>query len=59
MKREANVSYLSSMYYTAAALFLFSALFGALSHSYTMAARWLILGSGLFAFRFSTSKKHD
>lgn len=54
MKGETNVSYLSAMYYTAAFLLVVTGVFAALSHSYRMAAVWLVLGIGLFAFRLLT-----
>jgi hypothetical protein len=59
MKKETDVSYLSAMYYTAAALLVLSALFSALGHNYTLAAVWFLLGAGLFAFQLASSRKHD
>ena len=57
MKDEKNLTYLSIMYYTAAALFLLTAVFSALSRSWAMAGVWLSLGAVLFSYRFLTAKK--
>ena len=58
-KKETDLSYLSAMYYTAAALLLVCALFSALTHDYRLSILWLILGIGLFAYRLRSSKKNQ
>jgi hypothetical protein len=57
MKGDKDLSYLSAMYYTAAALFLLTSVFSALSRSWAMAGVWFSLGAVLFSYRFLTSKK--
>jgi hypothetical protein len=59
MKQETDLSYLSAMYYTAAALLVLTAAFAGLSHNYVLAAVWFLLGAGIFAFRLVTSRKRD
>ena len=54
MEDEKDLSYLSAMYYTAAALFLLMAVFSALSRSWAMAGIWFSLGAVLFGYRFVT-----
>jgi hypothetical protein len=59
MKDDKDLSYMSAMYYTAAALFLLTAVFSALSRSWAMTGVWFSLGAVLFGYRFLTSKKTE
>lgn len=59
MQNETEASYLSAMYYTAAVLLVFSAIFSAAGHNYRLAALWFSLGAGFFLFRLVTSRKPD
>ena len=52
-----DLSYLSALYYTAAALFVLTAVFAAVSGSWRLALIWFILGSVLFSYRVRSGRK--
>jgi len=59
MNSEADLSYLSAFYYTAAVLLLLTSVFAAFSRSWGMSAICFILGSVLFSYRVLAGKKKN